>query len=251
MPDTGSVCCDSLIMEDSKMAKRLHPTSRRLRTTSYGGAAEDYLQRAIETGEIQPGERVNEPVLAEFLGVSRTPIREALRSLAGRGLIDAVPGVGFIVHRSSLEQLAMAYEARTLLEGVAAERAAVRATDDDKWQIEQEIRNADRAAATNSSAALLAQSNLSFHELVAQSAHNDYISDAILKLSVRPLAYRAYYWYDDTQRRAETVAHWAILEAIQLGDGVLARERMVEHTERVGQSVQEHLSQHPEFISED
>jgi DNA-binding GntR family transcriptional regulator len=182
--------------------------------------------------------------------VSRTPIREALRSLATRGLIDAVPGVGFIVYRYSLQQLAESYEARALLEGFAAEQAAIRAADDDKWRIEQEIRNADRMAATDGTAAALARSNLSFHELVAHAARNQYVKDAIVQLSVRPLAYRAYFWYDAHQRRARNEAHWTILEAIQRGDGSLARQRMVEHTEQVGQFLHEKLSAHPEFISE-
>src|SRR5690606_12099784 len=75
-------------------------------------------------GEFAPGERMYELELSEKLKVSRTPIREALKSLAGEGLLDHVPNRGYYVRAYSVDDIVEAYEIRAALEGLAARRAA-------------------------------------------------------------------------------------------------------------------------------
>lgn len=82
------------------------------------------LRGAILAGEFAPGERMYELGLSERLKVSRTPIREALKSLAGEGLLDHVPNRGYYVRAYSVDDIVQAYEIRAALEGLAARRAA-------------------------------------------------------------------------------------------------------------------------------
>jgi DNA-binding GntR family transcriptional regulator len=84
------------------------------------------LRRLILEGEFEPGARLQEVELAAQLGVSRTPVREALRVLSAQGLVDILPNRGARVARWSVDDLEEIYELRVMLEGRAAERAAGR-----------------------------------------------------------------------------------------------------------------------------
>ena len=84
----------------------------------------DTLRTSILAGDFKPGERIFEVNLSERLKVSRTPIREALKALAGEGLLDYVPNRGYHVREYSVDDIVQAYEIRASLEGLAAKRAA-------------------------------------------------------------------------------------------------------------------------------
>lgn len=85
----------------------------------------------IIEGGLEPGSRINEGALGASLGVSRTPLREALKTLAGEGLIDFVPARGAIVRRLTPEAVASTLEVMAALEALAGRLACVRATDAD------------------------------------------------------------------------------------------------------------------------
>src|SRR6185437_11146369 len=84
----------------------------------------DMLRSSILACEFKPGERIYEVNLSEQLKVSRTPIREALKALAGEGLLDYIPNRGYHVRQYSVDDIVQAYEIRAALEGLAAKRAA-------------------------------------------------------------------------------------------------------------------------------
>src|SRR6056297_3289828 len=90
----------------------------------------DQLRESILSGEIPPGERVNEVQLSQRLGVSRTPTRAALHALAAEGLLSYETNRGFTVRAYSAETIAEAYEIRAVLEGLACRMAAARTLDE-------------------------------------------------------------------------------------------------------------------------
>src|SRR5437867_1687707 len=93
-------------------------------------AATELIREAIVDGRLEPGQRLKEEELARELGISRTPIREALLMLQAEGLVDAVPNRGAMVRVHTPEDLDDLYQLRALLEGYAARRAALRISDE-------------------------------------------------------------------------------------------------------------------------
>src|SRR5712691_6146739 len=93
-------------------------------------AAAELIREAILDGRLQPGERLKEERLARELGISRTPVREALLILQGEGLVEASPNRGATVRTHDADDLDDLYQLRALLEGFATRRAAARVTDE-------------------------------------------------------------------------------------------------------------------------
>lgn len=104
------------------------------------------LQQAIESGRFAPGERLIERELCDLTGVSRTSVREALRELESRGLVQMVPNRGPIVAVLTLEEAQELYEVRAALEGLAGEQFAVRATDTQVRQLRAHVDEIKRRA---------------------------------------------------------------------------------------------------------
>src|ERR687884_94343 len=104
-------------------------------------AATEVIREAIVDGRLAPGARLKEEELARELGISRTPIREALLILQAEGLVDAAPNRGATVRAHTAQDLDDLYQLRALLEGFAARRAAARLTAE---QLEELWASCDR-----------------------------------------------------------------------------------------------------------
>ena len=104
-----------------------------------------HLKDLLLSGRFSPGERLSEPLLAQELGVSRTPVREALMRLAEEGLVELVPGKGARVRVFAPEEVEEVYGVRALLEGEAAREAALRATPWELAELERLLQAIDEA----------------------------------------------------------------------------------------------------------
>src|SRR3954466_7612889 len=116
------------------------------RTRSRADFVYESLRDAISDGRIAGGERVREEEVARNLGVSRTPVREALQRLQQRGILILGPGRGLVVAQLSHEQVVELYAMREILEGSAARFAAMHATADEiatLYQLQEQLRTAD------------------------------------------------------------------------------------------------------------
>src|SRR5882757_1350178 len=102
---------------------------RKLSRHSLRDQTVEVLREAIIRGEIRPGSRINEAELADKLGISRGPLREAIQRVGAEGLIEFQRNRGAFVRELGLEDIQDMYEARTVIEGLAARRAARWATD--------------------------------------------------------------------------------------------------------------------------
>lgn len=147
-------------------------------------SAADRVRDAILAGVLTPGSRINEVHLSRDLGMSRTPIRAALHTLAAEGLIDYERNRGFIVREFALQAVLDAYEIRASLEGVACRLAAERGlTAEQKQRIETALRDGDRTLDADrigpAELAAYGAVNVTIHETLLAAAQNRMLSEAI------------------------------------------------------------------------
>jgi DNA-binding GntR family transcriptional regulator len=196
------------------------------------------LREAIQSGEIQPGERLTFASLAERLGMSTTPVREAIRILDAEGLITYRPHYGVTVPDLSIKDAEEIYMMRTLLEGFATELAVPRLTQEGVARLvslEKEMQDAFDRGETDR----LAEANARWHLLVYESSQTKYLLEFIMRM------WTAFPW--DTiwliPGRAEQSLpqHGEIMEAIQARDAAKASELMRAHILSGRESVIAHL----------
>ena len=138
------------------------------------------LKAAIESGALVPGHRMREAELAEWLGISRTPVRDALRQLESDGLLVAAPRRGLLVAELDQQQVTEIYALRAVLEGLAARLAAQQASAAEVAALEDIL---DRQARTpDDDSETLARLNRVFHERIYRTARNRYLLDVLQAL---------------------------------------------------------------------
>lgn len=131
------------------------------------------LLDAIREQQLKPGDRVREDELSTRLGISRTPVRQALQRLQTRGLLEQARGRGLLVAELDRKQVIELYAMRELLEGAAARLAAQHAGPSDIATMRQVLEQFRKAAPD---AAKLARINRTFHATLHEAAHNRYLS---------------------------------------------------------------------------
>jgi DNA-binding GntR family transcriptional regulator len=185
------------------------------------------IRSMVIEGEIPPGARLGQVELAEQLGISRTPVREALRRLTGEGLAEFVPNRGFRAACPSIDDVLRRLEVRSLVEPGIARLAAERRTDADLARlhetIEREARADTRIEAHDASR--------DFHITLAQATGNRELVAVleamwIVEIGRRLLSARA---TSADWRRFDVAEHRAIAAAVADRDGALAGRLMTEH----------------------
>lgn len=190
------------------------------------------LKMQILTGAIIPGTRMMEVELADEMGVSRTPIREAIRKLEKEGLVTIEPRRGAYASMISTEDMVEILEVRQDLEGLAAYFAAER-MQPDKIEILNEVSDKYNEAVRNGSMKDMITYDTMFHRTIVDSCHNKILVQMIEQLQELVLRFR--YIYYDNFRRAENMPeeHKAIIEAIKSGDKDAARFAADIHIDRL------------------
>jgi DNA-binding GntR family transcriptional regulator len=178
------------------------------------------LLRAIRQGQIRPGERIREEDVADLLGVSRTPVREALQQLQARRLVELVPGRGNVVVELSLHQAMELYAMRELLEGAAAGFAAQHAQAAE-IALMHRLLEAFEAALEGDTATLI-ETNRQLHRTIHLAARNRYMHEALGHLD-DTLSLLQGTTFEIAHRRPRAAAeHRAIVEAIAARDAKAA-----------------------------
>lgn len=201
-------------------------------TTTRSGLVKSALREMILAGRFKPGETLVERQLATMLGVSKTPVREALISLATTGLVRVSHNRGVIVHRPSQDDLWKVFELRLLLEPWAIGRATSRSAED--------VYSRARAALEHSKTPLergdrikLSLANREFHHALYASAGNDLVTDQLDQMQDLISLGLVVGWERTTWPvwRDEYREHREILEAVRTGDAETASRRAREHIE--------------------
>jgi DNA-binding GntR family transcriptional regulator len=207
------------------------------------------LQARMVSGELVSGTRLRQEALAEEFGVSRTPIREALRKLQASGLVELQPNRGALVRGPSSREIRDAYEVRAELEGLAAELAAERIQQtqvDGLHEAQSEFRETlARMMRVRSDGAGVVpdeeierwrHANDRFHQLIQDAAANDVLVATLVHLHRSfPRDLTRIVLGESATLLAENVhEHEGILDAIEHRNAAAARKKMIKHVRHAG-----------------
>lgn len=188
------------------------------------------LRQAILKGELKPGERLMEIALAERLGVSRTPIREAMRKLELEGLVVMIPRRGAQVASITEKDLNDVLEVRIALEDMAIEKACARITDEELERLKIAAETFEKTIAEGN-LVHLAEADSAFHEVIYQAADNGCLLQVLNNLREQIYRYRVEYLKDEEMRKQLVSEHAKLLEALQARDERVAKELSYSHIE--------------------
>ncbi|HEY9306236.1 MAG TPA: GntR family transcriptional regulator [Microbacterium sp.] len=186
----------------------------------------DLIRDRILRGDFVPGDHLVERVLAEEMGVSRVPVREALNLLKGEGFVQDLPRRGVIVTVLGKDDVDDLFEVRVALDVQCARLASMRATDDELEELAAIADEADAAYARGDTAAL-AELNQAFHDAVPRMAHNP-----ILASTLEPLEGRLH-WLLRQNRSPEVLLaeHRELVHALRDRDADAAAEVARRHVD--------------------
>jgi DNA-binding GntR family transcriptional regulator len=202
-----------------------------VRGLSLAKVVRDDVLGLILSGELAPGSRINEPDVAERLGVSRVPVREALRELEATGLVVSRKNVGVFVREFSPKEVADLYELRAVLDGHAGLRAGALAAAPRRAlsrTLESATAAMRKAARRHDLAAYYAE-NLRFHWVIVEAAGNEKLSDAYLGIVRQLHLWRLKNLSRPVGMAASIAEHEAIAKAVRDGDPARAGRLLAEH----------------------
>lgn len=184
------------------------------------------LRSAIQQGELKPGQRVMEIEVAEWLRVSRTPVRDAIRRLESEGMLQHEPRGGLVVARLDRQAVMELYVMRETLEGTAARLCARHASDMEVLELVELI---ERERRIQGNFEAVAQHNQLFHQAIHRGAHNRYLEKSLaavndsMGLLGKPLMLLP------ERAQAALAEHAAIVQAIERHDPEAAEEAARKH----------------------
>ena len=171
------------------------------------------LRQAILTGELKPGERLMEIHLANRLGVSRTPIREAIRKLELEGLVTMVPRRGAEVAQITEKSMSDVLEVRRALDVLSVELACDRITPQELSELKKACQNFEHAVHT-SDAKRITEADVALHDIIVKATGNVRLEQLVNNLSEQMYRYRFEYIKDASQRERLIEEHKNIYESI-------------------------------------
>jgi DNA-binding GntR family transcriptional regulator len=198
-------------------------------TRNASSAATELIRQAIIDGRLAPGRRLKEEELARELGISRTPVREALLMLHAEGLVDVAPNRGAAVRSHSAQDLDDLYQLRAVLEGYATRRATTRLSDEAIRGLHESCKRFEGLLDGATDMTELVRENLVFHQTILDNAGSSRLASMVRQVIELPLVYRSYVWYSPAQQRISAHYHWQITHALEERDAERAELIMKEH----------------------
>jgi len=180
----------------------------------------------LVSGQFEPGSRIVQEDLAASLGVSRTPLINALKRLAQEGLLEWIPRRGIFVRQLDLTELISLFEVRERLEPLAAELAAPRVTPDEAAKMQAQWQAMDALPDTDESHRAFVDLDRRFHWRLIELAGNPYLASAMGPVNMLAAAYL----HGTPRPWSDTVSdHLRIIEALSRGDAAASGEAMRRH----------------------
>ena len=186
------------------------------------------LRDDILRGELEPGERLMEIHLAEKLGVSRTPVREAIRKLELEGLVKMIPRRGAVVASITISDLEDVLEVRKVLEQLTVKLACEKITDEEIALLKKYHEEFAKAINTNDLTSL-AEKDVSFHDVIYNASHNNRLIQILNNLREQMYRYRLEYIKDRQKRKLLVSEHEKILNAVMNRDSTTAEAAIDAH----------------------
>jgi DNA-binding GntR family transcriptional regulator len=197
------------------------------------------MRSAIIAGDLRPGERLREDVLAAEMGVSRTPIREALRILEAEGYVESTPYAGSRVRVYDLNEVDSALQARSLMEGLAARRASQRADEHHLVRMRESCARYEALGnVSEDNIDDVSAENSLFHDIVLEASGSGVVAETVHRLWDLPAPRRAQSALTSgNQKRIAEHSHRQMTEAIATGDAdwaeAVARAHVLDLRQRV------------------
>jgi DNA-binding GntR family transcriptional regulator len=188
------------------------------------------LRMKIFEGELAPGEALRERSLAEQLGVSRTPVREALFTLHSEGLVEMSPNRGATVRTMTARDIEQVYSLRAVLESYAAREMATTRTRDDLSTLLDAHTRLERHH-LDASAPEQAHADLAFHLAIGDAAGSRLLQTIMRQVLAFTVSFRSQSAYPPERATVALEQHRGILDAIRAQDAPLAERLMREHVE--------------------
>lgn len=215
------------------------------------------LRKAIINGQLKPGERLMEVHLANKLGVSRTPIREAVRKLELEGLVVMVPRRGAQVAKITEKSLKDVLEVRRSLDEFIAELACERITPEGLGKLKdaadafelvtQKIKNEQDGPEQDT--AELAKADVAFHNIIMEATGNERLKSVVNNLAEQMYRYRFVYLKDETIHQKLIREHQDIYQAILRHDREAAKEAARIHIDNQEKAIIAHIKQETENLA--
>lgn len=196
------------------------------------------LRRAILKGELKPGERLMELALAERLGVSRTPIREAMRKLEQEGLVVMSPRRGAQVANITEKDLNDVLEVRMALESMAMEKACGRMTEEELASLRKAAVDFERMTAEGD-LVKMAEADMAFHEIIYQASDNRRLIQVLNNLREQIYRYRVEYLKEEETRNLLVREHEEITKALRERNARRAQALSFQHLENQRRGIME------------
>ena len=200
------------------------------------------LRQAILKGELEPGERLMEIQLADRLGVSRTPIREAIRKLELEGLVLMIPRKGAEVAKISERSLRDVLEVRQALDALAMELACERISEEEIGKLRQARDNFAEITKTQD-AVQIAQADVELHDIIVQGSRNEKLAQMVSNLSQQMYRYRLEYIKDVSQHGRLIEEHEEIYRCISSRDKNAGAKAIKMHIYNQEQSILNQIQQ--------
>jgi DNA-binding GntR family transcriptional regulator len=186
------------------------------------------MREAIVKGELKPGERLMEVQLAEEMGVSRTPVREAIRKLELEGLVVMVPRKGAYVAGLTLKDAANVFEIRGSLEGLAAALAAERITEEEINDLDRVLEDIAKAGEKGDVDTII-KKDMEFHQKLFSATRNERLAQIISNLKEQIDRFRIKSFTNPKRLKSVILEHKKILDAIKNGDAENAEKLARDH----------------------
>ena len=204
------------------------------------------LRQAILKGELKPGERLMEIQLANKLGVSRTPVREAIRKLELEGLVLMIPRKGAEVAEITRQDMEDVLEVRTALEELAVKDACDHITDAQLSELKKASNEFKKALLEGKDLVTCADADMHFHDVILSATNNRRLIQMLNNLREQMYRYRMEYLKDERTHKTLIEEHDAIRRALKKHDKVKAGAAIRVHIDNQKRSILESLTEKEE-----
>jgi len=210
------------------MTAALHPTIALLQSSSLTSVVQQEIERAILEGQYPPGSKLNEAMLAEKLGVSRGPVREAFRMLDEAGLVRTEKNRGVFVRDIPMSEALEIFDLRAAMDEWVGKRLATSITDTQLKEIKAMVAEMEKAVKAQD-ARQYHVLNLKFHDRMVEMSGNRKLTDTYRKLIKELSLFRRQNLADSALMRTFLNEHKQIVKAIGSGDAHAAASAMYDH----------------------
>jgi len=210
------------------MTASIHPTIALLQNNSLAVVVQQEIERAILAGDYLPGSKLNEAALADKLGVSRGPIREAFRMLDEAGLVRTEKNRGVFVRNIPVDEALEIFDLRAAMDDWVGKRLAENVTPEQLKELKTLVTGMEKAVKAQD-AHQYHVLNLKFHDRMVEMAGNHKLTDTYRRLIKELSLFRRQNLADSVLMATFLAEHQLIVQAIASGDAAAAGRAMVDH----------------------